>query len=254
MPDPLHNISASGNGSKYDPERIFSTTSEMADKKFVSGTFSDAKGDASLQASEQTTFLSKPYDGLSESDSKTQDLHTAFATKSFATEKTDVSESTKSFTTTSADLGRGQAPLYASSTSTSTDQDRTAIFKTEKIEDLGTVEPMASKQYLGPGAQQVPDGIEVKENQVIWNMTGLPSRALTVDEVRNLINHGITPDTDTKPDESSKPLNDPDYKGDPLRESPPAPTATDDDKNNPVPSPGTLAQPPPENGEPLPSH
>jgi hypothetical protein len=110
---------------------------------------------------------------------------------------------------------------------------------------------MASKQYLGPGAQHVPDDIVIKDNFVISRMSGLPNRPLSIDEVRNLINHETKPNTDIKPDEPSKPLNDPNYKPEPLRDMP-APN-NNDDANDPVPPPGTMASPQaPENSEQLP--
>ncbi len=109
---------------------------------------------------------------------------------------------------------------------------------------------MSNKMYLGPGAQRVPDDIVIKENVVISRMSGLPNRSLSIDEVRNLINHETKPNTDAKPDAPNKPLNDPNYKPEPLRDAPSP--ASEDDKNDPVPPPGTMAAPPPENAEPLP--
>jgi hypothetical protein len=80
---------------------------------------------------------------------------------------------------------------------------------------------------------------------------------LSVDEVRALINHGFKPDLSEPAAPASKPLNDPNYQPEPLRIEPtsaddalPVPPAPgmhkvqDDDSNDPVPSPGTMAEHP----------
>jgi hypothetical protein len=109
---------------------------------------------------------------------------------------------------------------------------------------------MSGKTFQGPEAVAAHQHLTMTDDGKIF-ISDLPNRALTIDEVRNLINHGFKPNTDLKPEEQSKPLNDPNYKPEPLREMP-AP-ATDDDRNDPVPPPGTMAAPqPPENSVPLP--
>jgi hypothetical protein len=114
-----------------------------------------------------------------------------------------------------------------------------------------------SKQYLGPGAQHLPPGFDNKEEVIAQaRLSDLPNRPLTIDEVRGLINHGFKPDTNVKPETSSKPLNDPDYKPEVSPAPPDSPQGSkaDDDKNDPLPAPGTMSQPPPENSESLPQH
>jgi hypothetical protein len=245
--DPFKNVSSPQTSDQYQPERIFSTSSLMANKSFALPTNSLSHRDADFTTTGQNTFVTKAYD-LNPDSRSIPNLNTkaSFATTSAYSRQ--AADSDKTYTTSTAD-GQNRTAMLASSTSA--DQGRAALLGgPEKSEGL-IADPMADKQYLGPAAQHVPDGIVIKENLVLSRMSDLPDRPLTIDEVRNLINHDTKPDTDAKPAEPSKPLNDPDYKPEPLRDTP-SPGA-DDDANDPVPSPGTMATPPaPENAEPLP--
>ena len=135
-----------------------------------------------------------------------------------------------------------------SGTSTSSYQNRTAALAGPPTAEQTAFSPMADKQYLGPGAQHVPANDHIKENVVISRMTGLPNRDLSVDEVRDLINNDVKPNTDAPPPEPSKALNDPNYKPEPDRNVPTR--DADDDKDDAVPPPGMMGAP--ENTEPLP--
>lgn len=251
--DPFKNISSSSNSTgKYDPERIFSATSSMANKKFALPSDAISQSNSDFKDHEQEAFITKPY--LYDTSSPTVpnlDAKASFPTTSVYSQS--ATEFNKSYPTSSADVGQGRPGAFATATD-SADQNRiAALGGPEKTEGIVS-DSMADKQYLGPGAQHVPDGIVIKDNIVISRMSGLPNRPLTIDEVRDLINHGIKPNTDVKPEEPSKPLNDPDYKPEPLRDTPQpdaSSSAGDDDKNDPVPPPGTMAAPP-ENSEPLP--
>jgi hypothetical protein len=250
--DPFKNVTSSESTGKYDPERIFSATSSMANKKFALSSDSVSQSNSDLKDRDLQTFITKPY--VYDASSPTApnlDAKAGFpTTNAFSRSATEFN---KSYSTSSADIGRSGPAVFATNTD-SADQNRTAALGgPEKTEGIVS-NSMANKQYLGPGAQHVPDGIVIKDNIIISRMSGLPNRPLTIDEVRNLINHGTKPDTDVKPEEPSKPLNDPDYKPEPLRDTPQSDTslpAGDDDKNDPVPPPGTMAAPP-ENSEPLP--
>jgi len=221
----------------------------MANKQFSLPSDSLSKSDSSLKNRDQETFVTKTYvDDASSPSAPHPDIGTRFPTTS--TYSRNAPGFDRNFPTSTADAGLTRTALLASST-TSADQNRAAILGgPEKPEALAS-NSMANRQYLGPGAQHVPDDIAIKDNIVISRMSGLPNRPLSIDEVRNLINHETKPDTDVKPEEPSKPLNDPQYKPEPLRDTPSP--AGDDDQNDPVPPPGTMAAPPaPENSDPLP--
>jgi len=245
--DPYKNVSSSDSTGKYDPERIFSTTSSMADKTFSLPSDSLSKGNSDFNNRDQNTFITKPY-ALDPSAPTAPNLDTKASFPTTSAYSRNATGFDKSYITSNADAGQNRTAVLAAST-VSIDQNRTAVLGGPEKPEVFASDPMANKQYLGPGAQHVPDDLIIKDNVVISRMSGLPNRPLSIDEVRNLINHGFTPDTDVKPAEPSKPLNDPNYKPEPLRIMP----TGDDDKNDPVPSPGTMAAPQaPENSEPLP--
>jgi len=246
--DPYKNVSSSDSSGKYDPERIFSTTSSMANKTFVLPSDSLSKG-SDFNNRDQNTFITKPYAVDVSSSVPNLDAKPGFR----AAQGYDRSAAgfDKGYLTSASDLGPGRMAALGSS-GASADQNRAAILGGSEKPEPMTLDSMADKAYLGSGAQNVPDNIVIKDNVVISRMSGLPNRPLSIDEVRNLINHGAKPDTDVKPEEPGKSLNDPDYKPEPLRDTP-QPGSSDDDKDDAVPPPGTMAAPPaPENSEPLP--
>jgi len=220
----------------------------MAHKQFASDGASIAKNNSSVQAQEQRTFITKSYfsNASSQADSSTPNLTTKISQPTFNSYTHNATGFDKGFNTSAANLGQDSTAMPASAASSY--QGRTAQLGGQKTEVFAST-ILTPKQYLGPGAQKVPDGVTVKENVVISRMNDLPNRDLTVDEVRDLINHEAKPNTDAKPEPPSKPLNDPDYKPIPS----PAPPPVDEDKSDLIPPPGTMAEPqPPENSEPLP--
>jgi hypothetical protein len=247
--DPYQNVSSSNSTGKYEPERIFSTTSSMADKTFSMPSDSLSKSNSEFQDPDRNTFVTKAY----AFDPSAPTVPNLDAKASFPTTTAYSRNATgfdKSYVTSNVDVGQNRTAVLGSNT-VSADQNRTAVLGGPQKPEVYGADPMANKQYLGPGAQHVPKGVTIKENTVLTQLTDLPDRPLSIDEVRNLINHGFKPDTTVKPAEPSKPLNDPDYKPEPLRDMPAVPS--DDDKNDPVPPPGTMAAPQaPENSEPLP--
>jgi hypothetical protein len=247
--DPLKNVPASGTPGKYDPQRLFSSTNAMANKSFSPSSDPLSHANSDFTDHDRNTFATKSYvDRASSSSTANPDAKASFPT--FASNSRPAPGFDKNYATPNADPRLNRPAAFVPS-NTAADQNRSAVpGGSEKPEEL-TASSMANKQYLGPGAQQVPEGIVIKDNIVISRMSGLPNRPLSIDEVRNLINHESKPDTDAKPAEPSKPLNDPDYKPEALRDTPSP--AGDDDKNDPVPPPGTMAAPQtPVNSEPLP--
>ncbi len=250
--DPYRNVSSPDSTGKYDPERIFSTSSSYANKTFSFPTSSITASNSDYKDRDQNTFITKSY--LADASAATApnlnkkaDLTTASAYDQNA------AEFNRSFATSESEMGRAHPAVLASS-NTSADQDRTAVLGGPAKPEGLVYDTNFNKSYLGPGAQHVPEGVTIKDNIILSRMSGLPNRPLSIDEVRNLINHQVKPNLDEKPEEPSKPLNDPDYKPEPLRDTPApdSPSAsTDDDKNDPVPPPGTMAVPP-ENSQPLP--
>ena len=245
--DPLKSVSTAPTG-KYDPTRIFSGTSSLADKSFVASTGSRWDKNADLKT--QDSFITKPYN-FNEVAPAAASFDTAaqFPTSPFKGKAN--SDFTRVYPTATADADQNQTAALGKAGSP--DQNRTALFKGQAIATYAS--PMTAQVFRGAEADAF---ITVSRG---WTMArsghDLPSRPLTVDEVRNLVNHGFKPNTHEKPGEPSKPLNDPDYQPQPLRDdpSPSVPASSkprDDDKDDAVPPPGTMATPPPENSEALP--
>jgi hypothetical protein len=241
--NPFKNVSSQNTSGPYNPQFVnFSAESSMANKKFdlPTGTFSQNASDLQHQ-----NFVTKVYPDANEVPTMAN-LHTKAVSSTNSDYHKSAADFDKSYATSPVDLGQEKTSLLVKSDSD--DQNRSALVNAKAIE---TPESSFSNQtFLGPEADAVHHHLTKTDDGKIF-VSDLPNRALTIDEVRNLINHGFKPNTDAKPEEPSKPLNDPGYKPQPLRE-PPAP-ASEDDKNDPVPPPGTMAAPPPpENSEPLP--
>ena len=226
----------------------FSGVSAMANKTFSPAGFSTAKEDPSLDAHGQNTFQVKSFDASAQTGHAVPKTDTAFPLPSARTYGHATTDLEKSYSTKHYETGTDKlAPSLASTTAS--DQDRMANLGDHQTETFDSPLP---KQYLGPGAQNAPPGTKIKENVTLYSLNELPTRPLTIDEVRNLINHGFKPDTNKPPPPESKPLDDPDYKPEPRPAA--SEPIIDDDKNDPVPAPGTIAHPPPEDSEPLPQH
>ncbi len=242
--DPYKNVKAHNSSDKYDPQSLnFGASSSMADKKFDSTSNALSQGDSIDQ---HQTFLTKSYSD-DNGTSTAPDLHTKAAYPANTSYNKSASDADKSFGTTKADASQDRTALLAKADSD--DQNHTALLNSKTIETPDAA--IANKTFEGPEADAVHRRL-TRTDDGKMAVSDLPDRPLSIDEVKNLINHGFKPNTDAKPAEApSKPLNDPAYKPEPLRESPTP--VSDDDKNDAVPPPGTMAAPPPpENSEPLP--
>ena len=255
--DPFSKVKAAppADGKYHPTEMNFSATSSMAEKKFGASTDTLAKGDPDLLNSEKNAFVTKSYtdDAFASGQADFNNKAKMTSTGSYSRNANGFE---KAYATSNADADQNKPALLASSKST--DQDHTAVIGGHD-EDMYQ-SAMSGKTFEGPEADAVHRHLSKLPNGQML-VTDIPNRPMTIDEVRNLINHGFKPATDEKPPEASKPLNDPDYKPQPLRDMPdssandslPASPANDDDKNDPVPPPGTMAAPAaPENSEPLP--
>ena len=261
--DPYGGVPASSTNShgdgKYHPEDFsFNTTSSYALKKYDVGAAGLVKADPDFVKPGQAAYSTQAYSNpaLSGSVPGLSSKSRFSDTSAYARSVTGLD---KTYTTASSGSDLNRSAILSTGTTTADFQARSAILRDGREADLLAEYDMAHKQYLGPGAQHVPDGIQIKENVMLSRMSEVPNRPLTVDEVRNLINHGTKPDLAQPHPDASKPLNAPDYKPEPLRDNP-SPDATplpgkpaagasaDDDKNDAIPSPGTMATTP----DPLP--
>lgn len=229
----------------------------MANKTFSVPSDSGFQSSAEFKSRDQNSFISKPYT-FDPSAPSVPNLNTQAGAglptaSAYSRNATGVD---KSYPTQNSDAGQNQTALFASATSS--DQGRTAVLGGQTTSTFAS--PFADKNFEGAEADAAKRHLtRMKNGQIL--VTDLPSRPLTIDEVRDLINHGFKPNTDAPPaEEPSKPLNDPNYVPEPLRGDPnpsldttkPTP-AGDDDKDDPVPPPGTMAAPQaPENSQPLP--
>jgi hypothetical protein len=247
QPDPLKHATFT---DELDPHRAFSATNDMANKSFSTSTGLAWNKAADLKP--QDAFAAKPY-SFNDAAPTAPNLNTkaTFRTTSFT--GTSASGLDKPFPTTEANLGPNQTAVLGATT-TSPDQNRTAALNGQTVPMFASF--MADKTFQGTEADAAHQHLKRLGNGQI-EVSDLPNRTLTIDEVRDLLNHGFKPNTAAPPPEASKPLNDPDYQPQPLRDDP-SPTSSaprarpaDDDKDDPVPPPGTMA-PPPDTSEPLP--
>jgi len=252
-PDPYRNVKPPPpSDGKFHPSDVnFSAVSPMANKKFALSGDGLTKSDSDYTNGAQNTFVTKSYE--SDATAPTApNLNTKPGFPTTSAYSRSATEYDKSYMTASADAGQNQTSAFQSTTSSY--QGRTAALGRENVATY--TDPMADKKFEGFEADAAHRHLTKLSNGQIL-VTDLPNRPLTIDEVRDLINHGFKPNTDAPPQEQSKPLNDPDYKPQSLRETPPPettpPPGNDEDKNDPVPPPGTMATPQsPENSEPLP--
>lgn len=232
---------------KYDPTWM-GATSPVANKSFFTTTAESAQSKTSLYSSDHDSFVTKPFSGPTPSwaqSGKTSKLALPPAPE----EAQKTAGFNQTFATSSASLGDKSTSPFA--TMKSSEQDRTSPLAS-KTSDV-VLNSYAVKPFQGEEADSVRKDLS-KTNNGLMQLKDLPNRPLTIDEVRALINHGIKPNTDEPAAEPSKPLNDPDYKPEPLRDTP-QPYLNDKDKNEdkdlPLPGPGAMAHPP-ENADPLP--
>jgi hypothetical protein len=250
--NPYQHVASSDSTDKYDPTRIdFSATSPMANKQFLPTSNSLAKSDFANNGDEKT-FLTKSYaeDTSTLADHSTPNLDAKFATSEASGYTRKTSEFDRSFAT-SSDTDQNKAATIGAGTAS--EQDRTAAFASQTY--ATSASSLSDKTFRGPEADAAHRHLTQLDNGQMY-VTDLPDRPLTIDEVRELINHGFKPDTSVKPPPPSKPLNDPNYQPEPSPQAP-APDQ-ENDKDDPVPPPGMMATPTPvptpapEDSEPLP--
>jgi len=222
----------------------------MADKAFLSPTGTGWNKSAEMK----DAYVTKVYNSTGPTSVYNLGSKATFRTSSYAGASA-ANGYDKSFATTTADAGQNEAAAAFAAIG-SPDQNRTAPIDAKPIDKFSA--PMANKTFVPSEPANVKHNLGEFGNGDSLSVSELPSRPLTIDEVRNLINHGFRPDTSQPPPPASRPLNDPNYQPEPLRIEPtesenPAPknVKDDDDKDDPVPPPGTMAEPP-ENAEPLP--
>jgi hypothetical protein len=221
----------------------------MANKTFSMPVEAGTQETSKFNSRESETFVTKTY--VPEGSSTMPNLNSKMNFSSAQGYNRNASGYDKGYSAANSTSDLNHSALLGPN-DTAEEQGRTAILGGSDKNEVLAANSMANKQYLGPGAQKVPQGVDVPENFVISRMKDLPNRPLTVDEVRNLINHETKPDLESKPDAPSKALNDPGYKPQPLRDNP---SPGEDDKTDAVPPPGTMSDPPlaqPENSQPLP--
>jgi hypothetical protein len=243
-----------------DPQKVFSETNAAQNKTFNSGNI-DTNKPADLGS--QKTFATKVYGDTGPNSvynlGSKSTYHTASYDGTKAAPGYNQAYATKDAPTDLNHADSQFAPIGSS------DQNRTAPIDAKTYATFAA--PDSNKDFSGPEADALHRHAKPGEHidgdmQVIGE---IPDRPLSVDEVRALINHGFKPNLDQPPEPASKPLNDPNYQPEPLRIEPtspddalPVPPATgmrkvqDDDANDPVPSPGTMAEHP-EDNQPLPS-
>jgi hypothetical protein len=229
----------------------FNSTSSLANKSYDMGSDSDSK-DGSYQKTLEKTFITKSYEGDDSADpgKSLPGLRSPYPTSAADEDSHSANGYDKTFATTSADASPAKGSGFTSSTSSY--QGQKAEMGGHEIEKFAN--SMSSKTYEGPETVAVKRDLDQMNNN-LEGLKDLPDRPLTIDEVRNLINHGVKPETDEKPAEPTKPLNDPSFKPEPLPEPPANPIGSDLKADTGVPAPGTMAPPqppPPEDNEPLP--
>jgi hypothetical protein len=243
----LHGESA---GGPYNPENMdLGRTSSFADKSFSTRNSALSKNDTAAEARGDNHFLTKSFSGTK--PDSTSDLNRKYQTSSYTKSSRASDDFHRSFATSSSSMTQDKDVSFASKTSDL--QGRTANLGGPQKAPFSGLSDLSNKTFTDPEMTHVKRDPFASANGLdVSRMVDLPNRPLTIDEVRNLINHETIPNLDAKPDAASKPLNDSGYE-------PPtaAPMAHDDlappgpeEKDAGLPSPGMMATP--ESSEPLP--
>lgn len=236
-----------------------------------------------------SAFSNKTFDtnfaSLSKNDSAAEESsNKRFSTHSFSTSNYNQSDQKyqtvayKESARHSDDFSKSYDLPAANSNANRTFDTKTSDFQGKKAQIAQTtakVDPFAAPSSLNEKTFFDPALKHVKRDPYATGMdverlANLPNRPLTIDEVRNLINHEQIPDLNSKPDAPTKPLNDPNWEPPtvaPMAHEPdgrrahwsipashvdsvPIAPPADMDGPNDLPSPGEMAHP--ENSEPLP--
>jgi hypothetical protein len=235
----------------YDPSSMnINRTSSFADKTFSTRDATLAKDDTAEEAHDQKRFVTGSYDTGSYNQANRTFQTTAYKDSSRTSSDfakayqlpAAASEANRTFAVKGSDY-QGKKALIADNPK-------------EKTDPFATPWAQSDKRFFDPAMTHVKrdpyaaaNGLDVK------HLNELPNRPLTIDEVRNLINHEQIPNLDAPPDPASKPLNDPEWE--PPTQAPmlndkaaPATPPPDEAKAGELPSPGMLAKP--ESDEPPP--
>jgi hypothetical protein len=150
-----------------------------------------------LTSREQRTFVTKSYfdETSTAQHASTSDLNSKIFAPAFTAYSHGVAGLDKSYPVSGTDVAQNKAALFAANTSDF--QNRTANLGTQKTETYAS--PLSNKSYLGPESAALHQEMSQVNDELI-HLKDLPDRPLTIDEVRALINHGVTPDTDAKPE------------------------------------------------------
>ena len=248
--DPFKHVSqAPAEAGKYDPTRL-SATSSLGNKSFFTTNAQSSESKSSLYNSDHDAFITQPYKSSAPASWSQSGKSSTLVIPPSPQDAQKTASFNQNYATSTASLG--DKSTYPLGSDKSSEQDRTSPLAGKSSNLAMNTYPYGTKTFLGPEADAVHKDSARLENGLM-QLKDLPNRPLTIDEVRALINHGVKPNTDEPPTEpASKPLNDPDYKPQPLRDNPQPYNSDSDDKDAPVPPPGTMAQPP-EDAQPLPN-
>jgi hypothetical protein len=228
----------------YDPSSMnINRTSSYANKTFSTREATLTKDDTAEEAHDQKRFVTSSYNTGSYNQAN-RTFQTATYKDSSRTSgdfaKTyqlpaAASEANRTFAVKGSDY-QGKKALIADNPK-------------EKTDPFTTPWSQSDKRFFDPAMTHVKrdpyaaaNGLDVK------HLNELPNRPLTVDEVRDLINHEQIPNLDAPPDPASKPLNDPEWEP-PVKppmlddKAAPATPPADEAKDGELPSPGMLAKP-----------
>lgn len=240
-----------------DPQKVFSETNPESNKTFKPA---DVDVNKSADLGTHDNFTTKVYDNTGPSNVYNLGSKSTYHTTSFDGAKSAAGYN-QAYATKNAPTDLDQADSAFAPIGNS-EQNRTAPIDAHTYDTYAA--PDADKKFTGPEEDARHKHLtKLTNGQTL--VEDLPDRPLTVDEVRNLIDHGFKPNLSEPAAPASRPLNDPNYQPEPLRIEPTTPddapqvapsTSThkvqDDDANDPVPSPGTMAEHP-EDNQPLPS-
>jgi hypothetical protein len=211
---------------------------------------------ARYQDKVQSSFMTKSYlsGANTRADETVPNFHSKFPLPTAASYGRGAGGFDKSFQTKGDMMDQNHSSLIGMKTAS--ESGRAAVLGGHEIQTFSY--SGGDKTYGGPEALAVKRDLD-RMNNGLETLKDLPSRPLTIDEVRALINHGVKPDLDQKPAPASKPLNDPDYMPDAAPAPDRSPGTVDLHDANDLSTPGAVAhpelalpEPAPENGQPLP--
>jgi hypothetical protein len=245
----LKTAAAQDNGP-YDPESAnFSKTSSYASKSFDTGHASLSQNSSAEEARDGKHFLTQPY-----ATGEYAGAGRTFKTVAYADASHPDADLTKSFV-----LSKDAAPGADQTFNTgrkSEFQDKNALIAqtAPKVDPFAAPADLTEKTFFDPTTLHVPHKSFTIDKSVSSDpnsegtITDLPNRPLTVDEVRNLINHEQIPDLNSKAEAPSRALNDPNWT--PPEVAPPAlddrpvrPGPTTESQGDDLPPPGMMSQP-----------